>query len=124
MQRFRNKIAVLLVICICAVSFGACKKTETPKEGNKREKAQVTVTATPTAEPTVEPTVQPTETPTPVPTQIPGGRPWSVPNFTKVEHTGAQAEFDKLLDELVVELADGAGISLHFIFENGAGNRH
>lgn len=118
MKRFRNKIAVLLVICICAVSFGACKKTETPKEGNKREKAQVTVTATPTAEPTVEPTVQPTETPTPVPTQIPGGRPWSVPNFTKVEHTGAQAEFDKLLDELVVELADGAGISLHFIFEN------
>lgn len=114
----KNKIALFLAVCLCVISLGACKQSELPKAGKTREKNVVTATVTPTAEPTAEPTLEPTVTVTPQPTPIPGGRPWSTPNFTKVNHTGVQAEFDLLLDDLVKELSQGLGLELHFIFEN------
>lgn len=115
MKRFRKTIALLLVLCFCVSAMCGCGK-ETVKEGRKREKS--TTTVTPTTEPTLTPTDAPTGTPVVTATPTPNAKPWSTPNFGKVTYNDAQKEFDDLLNKLLVELADGEGMSLHFYYED------
>lgn len=117
MKHFSRKIAALLVIVMIACSLSACGKDGFKKEKGKSRETN-TSAVTPSANPTTEPTAAPTDTPTPTPTPEEEGLPWSQPRFTTPEYTEKQKEFNDILDQIVVELADGEGMSLHYIFEH------
>ncbi|MBO4696234.1 MAG: DUF885 family protein [Lachnospiraceae bacterium] len=109
MKKIKKKIAVFLTAVLCVIALGACKSSvKNPGSKRERNEATPTVTAVPTAVPTDNPTPEPT----------PDVKPWATPNFGKItDYTDEQKKFNKLLDDLLVELLDGAGISMHFYFE-------
>jgi uncharacterized protein (DUF885 family) len=119
MKHFSRKIAAMLILVMMVCSLSACGGTAKEK-GKTREanKTSVSPVATPTNEPTKEPVDTPSVTPTATPTPEEEGLPWSKPRFTTPELTDKQKEFNSILDQIVTELADGEGMSLHFIFEH------